>query len=117
MLKTIVSDRDPIFISKFWHEFFTLPGTQLKMSSAYHPQTDGQTKVVNRCLEQYLRNFVHQWPSKWNPYLPWAEFWYNITFYVSIGMTPFQALYGRRPPIILIYPLGSSPVHEVDQAL
>ena len=117
MPKSIVSDRDPIFISKFWSEFFTLSGTQLTMSSAYHPQTDGQTEVVNRCLEQYLRCFVHQWPRKWNMYLSWAEFWYNTTFHVSTGMTPFQALYGRPPPSVPMDSIGSSPVHEVDHAL
>ncbi|KAL9462725.1 hypothetical protein AB3S75_000683 [Citrus x aurantiifolia] len=117
MPKSIISDRDPIFISKFWQEFFHMSGTQLKMSSAYHPQTDGQTEVINRCLEQYLRSFVHQWPKQWNSYLPWAEYWYNTTYHESTGMTPFLALYGRHPPVVPMYHVGSSPVHEVDQAL
>ncbi|RVW67435.1 Retrovirus-related Pol polyprotein from transposon 17.6 [Vitis vinifera] len=117
MPKSIISDRDPIFVSKFWQEFFTMSGTQLKLSSAYHPQTDGQTEVVNRCLEQYLRCFVHQWPRKWFSYLSWAEYWYNTTYHCSTGMTPFQALYGRLPPSIPHYADGLSRVNEVDQSL
>jgi hypothetical protein len=117
MPRSIISDRDPIFISHFWREFFKLSGTKLKMSSAYHPQTDGQSEVVNRCVEQYLRCFVHHQPAKWNSLLPWAEFWYNTTYHASTGMTPFQALYGRLPPTIPHYHIGMSPVNEVDQQL
>ena len=117
MPQSIVSDRDPVFISHFWQEFFKLSGTKLKMSSAYHPQTDGQTEVVNRCIEQYLRCFTYQQPRKWFSFLPWAEFWYNTTYHASTGMTPFQALYGRPPPTIPQYHEGFSPVHEVDKSL
>ena len=117
MPKSIISDPDPIFISKLWQEFFTMSGTKLKLSSAYHPQTDGQTEVVNRCVEQYLLCLVHQWPWKWYSYLPWVEFWYNTTYHSSTGMTPFQALYGRLPPSIPLYFDGLSRVHEVDQSL
>jgi len=117
MPRSIISDKDPIFISHFWREFFKLSGTKLKMSSAYHPQTDGQSEVVNRCVEQYLRCFVHQQPTKWNSLLPWAEFWYNTTYHASTGMTPFQAFYGRLPPTIPHYHIGMSPVNEVDHQL
>jgi len=58
-LKSIVSDRDPVFVSCFWSDLFKLSGTLLHMSSAYQPQTDGQTEVTNRTIEQYLRAFVH----------------------------------------------------------
>ena len=106
MPRSIVSDRDPIFISNLWKEFFKLSGTKLQLSSAYHPQTDGQSEVINRCVEQYLWCFVHQWPRKWSGYLPWAEYWYNTTYHISTGMTPFQALYGRLPPPIPTYKDG-----------
>jgi hypothetical protein len=114
---SIISDRDPIFVSKFWQEFFKFSGTKLKLRSAYHPQTDGQTKVVNHCVEQYLRCFVHQWPRRWTSYLPWAKYWYNTTYQIFAGMTPFQALYGHLPPSIPLYTEGLSAVHEVDQHL
>ena len=101
MPNSIISDRGPIFISNFWKEFFTMSGSKLQLSSAYHPQTDGQTEVINRFVEQYLHSFVHQWPRRWSGYLPWAEYWYNTTYHISTGMTPFQALYGILPPPIL----------------
>ncbi|CAA7054270.1 unnamed protein product [Microthlaspi erraticum] len=88
--KSIVSDRDPVFVCSFWHDLWRLSGTKLRMSSAYHPQTDGQTEVINRCIEQFLRCFVHDRPKQWSYMIPWAEFWYNTTFHSSTRMSPFN---------------------------
>lgn len=115
--KTILSDRDPIFLSRFWKELFEKIGTKLLHSSAYHPQTDGQTEVVNRCLESYLCCFACDEPNQWSKYLYLAEFWYNTSFHSAIEMTPFQALYGREPPSIPHYTLGSSQVASIDSTL
>lgn len=98
MPKTIVSDRDRVFMSKFWKELFHLCGTKLAFSSAYHPETDGQTEVTNRILETYLHCFVSDTPHLWVQYLPLAEFWYNSTFQSAIRMSPFEALYGGTHP-------------------
>ncbi|KAL6323200.1 hypothetical protein AAG906_027482 [Vitis piasezkii] len=95
MPKSIISDRDPVFMSQFWQEFFN----------------------HNRCVEQYLCCYAHHQPRKWSFFLPWAEFWYNTTYHASTGMTPFQALYGRLPPTIPHYLMGTTPVHAVDQNL
>jgi Chromo (CHRromatin Organisation MOdifier) domain len=97
---SIVSDRDPIFTSKFWQELLKLLGVKLNMSTAYHPQSDGQTEHVNQCLENYLRGM-----------LPLAQWWYNTNFHRSIQMTPFQALYGYPPPQL---PLGHPPKSSVE---
>lgn len=97
---SIVFDRDPLFIRKFWKELFHLTGTQLRMSTAYHPQTDGQTEVLNRVLEQYLCSFVHDRPSQWLKFLPLAEWSYNTSMHSSTGISPFEATYGKPPPSI-----------------
>ena len=63
---SIISDRDKIFTSQFWQALFKVAGTSLRLSSSYHPQTDGQTERVNQCLETFLRCFAHSCPSQWH---------------------------------------------------
>lgn len=115
---TIVSDRDRVFTSAFWRHLWRLHGTTLKMSSTYHPQTEGQTEAVNKILEMYLRCFVYDNPKEWAKYLGWAEFWYNTATHTSIGITPFRAVYGRDPPTIFCYsPVDVDPPDLCEQLL
>lgn len=114
---SIVSDRDKVFISSFWQTLFKLQGTQLRMSSSYHPQTDGQTEVLNRILEQYLRCFVGSQPKTWIEWIPWAEFSYNTSAHSSTKITPFEAVYGIPPPHPLTYVPGTARVQAVDEYL
>jgi hypothetical protein len=111
--KSIISDRDPLFVSHFWLELFKLQGTKLKMSSAYHPETDGQTEVINRCLESYLRCFVSDQPKSWSTWIAWAEYWYNTTYHASIGKTPFEVVYGRQAPTIIQFSSNETKVPVV----
>ena len=93
----MVSDRDRVFTSSLWRELFRQAGTDLKMSSAYHPQTDGTTERVNQCMEAYFRCFVHACPHKWVLWLHQAEFWYNTAFHSALNSSPFEVLYGHWP--------------------
>jgi hypothetical protein len=114
---SIVSDRDPVFMSSFWQEMFRAQGTNLKMSSAYHPETDGQTEVVNRCLETYLRCFIADQPKNWMLWLPWAEYWFNTTFHSTTERTPFEIVYGRSPPVMVRWVSGEIRMEAVQRDL
>lgn len=117
MPSSIVSDRDPIFLSSFWKELFKLSGTTLKMSSTYHPETDGQTEVLNRCLETYLRCFASERPKTWGKWLSWAEFCYNTGFHSGANTTPFEVVYGRPPPPIVPFLPGEVRVQALAESL
>ncbi|KAL4569364.1 hypothetical protein LXL04_025000 [Taraxacum kok-saghyz] len=105
------------FTSHFWTQLFKQLGTKLQHSSAYHPQTDGQTEVVNRCLEAYLRAFAYEQPRSWRKYLYLAEFWYNTSFHSSINMTPFKAMYGQDVSAIHEYTAGTNNTASIDASL
>lgn len=92
---------------------FKLQGTKLNMSSSYHPESDGQTEVLNRCLESYLRCFASEQPKSWSHWIPWAEFWYNTTYHISIGRTPFEVVYGRQAPNMLRFLSNETKVAAV----
>ena len=95
--KHIISDRDRRFTSKFWQELWKLCGTQLKMSTAYHPQTDGQTERANRTLEEILRHYVGNKQDDWDQHLTAAEIAVNSSVQASTGFTPYYLNYGDHP--------------------
>jgi hypothetical protein len=95
--KRIVSDRDSVFTSKFWEAVMKQLEVNLDRSSAYHPQTDGQTERVNQVLEQYLRTYCSWDQDDWVELLPYAEFCYNNTVHSATKQTPFYAAYGQHP--------------------
>ncbi|GJP80497.1 hypothetical protein CLOP_g10703 [Closterium sp. NIES-67] len=93
---TLISDRDPKFTSKFWKELMSLLRTKLAMSSAFHPQTDGQTERLNQIVEQLLRAACKDDISTWDLHLPVLEFAYNNATHAATGQTPFFLCYGRH---------------------
>jgi hypothetical protein len=92
--KTIISDPGSQFIARFWEQLHASLGTHLIHSSAYHPQTDGQTKQVNQILEDILRACILEHQGSWDQNLPWAEFLYNNSYQESLKMALFEVLYG-----------------------
>jgi len=93
---SIVSDRDPRFTYRFWGSLQRALGTRLNFSTAFHPQTDGQSERVIQILEDMLRACVIEFEGSWDIHLPLIEFAYNNSYQSSIGMPPYEALYGRK---------------------
>ncbi|GJU91251.1 putative reverse transcriptase domain-containing protein, partial [Tanacetum coccineum] len=93
---SIISDRDPRFASRFWRSLQKSLGTNLDMSTAYHPETDGQSERTIQTLEDMLRACMIDFGSGWDKHLPLAEFSYNNSYHASIKAAPFEALYGRK---------------------
>ena len=93
---SIISDRDSRFASRFWKALHKALGTQLDMSTAYHPQTDGQSERTIQTLEDMLRACVIDFGKSWEIHLPLVEFSYNNSYHSSIKAAPFEALYGRK---------------------
>ncbi|KAK1632557.1 hypothetical protein QYE76_006872 [Lolium multiflorum] len=108
--KTIVSNRDVKFMSYFWKTLWRKLGTKLLFSTTCHPQTDGQTEVVNRTLSQLLRSMIKKNLKEWEECLPHVEFAYNRAVHSTTELCPFEVVYGFKPitPLDLL-PL---PIHE-----
>ncbi|GJV23964.1 putative reverse transcriptase domain-containing protein [Tanacetum coccineum] len=96
MLVLIICDLDPRFTSNFWRSFQKAMGTRLDMSTAYHPETDGQSERTIQTLEDMLRACVIDFGNGWEGHLPLIEFSYNNSYHASIKAAPFEALYGRK---------------------
>ena len=94
--RSIVSDRDPTITSTFWESLQTAMGTQLRFSTAYHPQTDGQSERTIQILEDMMRACALDFGGSWSKYLPLMEFAYNNSYQATIGVAPYEMLYGRK---------------------
>src|SRR5436190_233580 len=93
---SIISDRDQNFTSGFWNSLQAALGTEIRLSTAYHPQTDGQSERTIQTLEDMLRSCIMDFGGSWEDHLHLVEFTYNNSFLASIGMASYEALY-RRP--------------------
>ena len=113
--KIIVSERDPIFTRNFLTELFSCLGTQLSHTLSYHPQFDGKTETMNKCLEGYLCFFVLDKQIQWVKWLTLAEWWYNTSFHMETKMSPFMVLYGYHPPSITSSLRYQSKVQAVEE--
>ncbi|XP_011270565.1 hypothetical protein CAOG_08903 [Capsaspora owczarzaki ATCC 30864] len=105
----IVSDRGSVFVSHLWNHLFTSLNTKINLSTAYHPQSDGQTEAINRILEQYLRCFISAGQDNWSDLLHLAEFAYNSSAQSSTGVSPFHANFGFNPRFDFSPALTPSP--------
>jgi hypothetical protein len=116
MPKYITSDRDKLFTSKFWASLTDLMGIERRLTTAYHPQANGQTERTNQTVEQYLRHYVNYQQDDWVVYLPMAQFAYNNAIHSTTGETPFFANYGYNP-VLTEGPRNKEPVSEEAEEL
>jgi hypothetical protein len=116
--RDIVSDRDPRFLSDFWKQLHAALGTKLNFSTAYHPQTDGQTERVNRVIGDFLRAYVSPYQTDWDLFLPSAAFAINTAQHASTGRTPFEMCQGWNPadPLSSVNPRTTTGKPNVDAA-
>jgi hypothetical protein len=112
----IYSDRDPKFRGNFWKSLFKLLGTKLNMSTARHPQTDGQSERANRSIEEMLRHYINPSLTDWFDHLPLLEFAYNSSVQASTGATPFYLNFGQHPMSVLDVALPSTLAGMSDSA-
>ena len=96
IMLSIISYRGTQFTSRFWMSFQEGLGTRVKLSSTFHPQTDGQAECTIQTLEDMLRACIIDFKGNWDKKLPLVEFAYNNSFHTSIPMAPYEDLYGRR---------------------
>jgi hypothetical protein len=107
MPENLVSDRGSLFTSEFWSSFCWLLSVRRRLSTAYHPQTDGQTERQNQTLEYFLRSYINWQQDDWVRWLPIAQFTYNGSTHSTTGLPPAEALMGWRPDLrgsVLEYP-------------
>ncbi|OWY92980.1 reverse transcriptase [Phytophthora megakarya] len=113
--ESIISDRDPRFAAAFWSKLFNFLGTKLMLSTAGHPETDGQTERVNRVFEDVLRSYATSFKN-WSSFLPLAEFAVNNAEHSSTGMTPFFVNFARHPRVPAMLAVGH-PTESRDSTL
>jgi hypothetical protein len=94
---SIVSDREPVFTSNLWRDLFKCAGVKQRLSTTFHPQTDGQSEVVNKVIAMYLCCATGDRPRSWVDWLSWAEYCYNTSYHTALRASPFEVVYGRPP--------------------
>ncbi|MBW0562579.1 hypothetical protein O181_102294, partial [Austropuccinia psidii MF-1] len=110
---SIVSDRGSLFVSSFWTNLCQQLKISRDLSTAYHPETDGQTERVNQILEQYLQMYVSYHQDDWNTWLPLAEFAYNNSDHSSTKQSPFFTVYGRDPQFDSVHITQDTPAGKL----